>query len=538
MSVFKKLLEFEDATIDAAADDDPSCIDVLHAAIIEILNLYSGKYDEEFRAYLQFFVRDVWELLVKRSNVPKYDKVVTTGIKFLTTVSRSPDHTLFNDASALAQVCNSIVIPNIQLREGDKELFEDNAVEYIRLDMEGSDSGTRRRGAVELVKGLCLHYEAQVTEIFSGYVSKMLAPGSSWEDRDTALYIVTALGWKSGTASHGATETSSLINVVDFFNSQVLPELTTSANAPKALKAPIFTADLIKYAVTFRVQIPKASYGNLILLCVKLLDASEPVVKTYAAACIERLLTVKDVVAAETKVRVPRMTKEDMKPVLESLLPTIVGALQNSTRADEYVMRLILRFCSVAKEEMRPYIAQLLGSLVQVLEVVIKNPANPLFNHYLFEALSALIRFNADPGNVSAFESALNAPMQKVLIEDVTEFAPYVFQVMSQLMNVHTGALPATYTQLVDPILNPTMWERRGYVPSMVQFLEVYIRKDSASVLANNKMEPILGVFNKLVASKATDHLACACFVPYSKCSTRTRSRITSTPSLACSLCG
>ncbi len=527
MGVFQELLKFEDVTIDAAADDEPSCIDLMHAAIVEIFNLYAGKFDEEFRPFLQHFVKDVWELLVKRSSAAKYDKVVTTGIKFLTTLSKSPDHTIFSDSTALAQVCNSIVVPNIQLRDEDKELFEDNPVEYIRLDMEGSDSETRRRGAVELVKGLCQHFESQVTEIFSSHVSQMLAPTSSWENRDAALYIVTALGWKSGTAALGATETSSLINVVDFFNSQVLPELAKSANAPQQLTAPIFTADLIKYVVSFRVQIPKTSYGNIIQMCAKLLEAKEPVVKSYSALCIERLLQVKDVIPVSngqsngvaSKKRVPRMTKEDMAPVLETLLPVIVRALQSSQRADEYLMRLILRFCTVSQDNMRPYCPSLISALVQVLEVVIKNPANPLFNHYLFEALSALIRFNGDPTSIASFENALKAPLQTILVEDVTEFGPYVFQILSQMMNVHTGALPEVYVQYLPAILDPAMWEKRGYIPSMVLYLEIYIKKNSAAVIANNQMEPILGVFNKLVASKATDHLGvrllCTVFETY-----------------------
>lgn len=518
MEVLLKLLKFEDEAIDAAADDEPSCIDAMHAAIIEIFNLYSGKYEEEFRPYLQHFVTGVWELLIKRSNAQKYDKVVTTGIKFLTTVSRSSDHKIFEDSNVLFQVCNAIVIPNIQLREDDKELFEDNPVEYIRLDMEGSDSGTRRRGAVELVKGLCQHFESKVTEIFSSHVSKMLAPTSSWEDRDTALYIVTALGWKSGTSALGATETSSLINVVDFFNTQVLPELTKSAESPQALAAPIFTADLIKYVVSFRVQIPKTSYGNIIILASKLLDAREPVVKTYSAMCIERLLQVKDLVP-NSKTRLARLSKEDMKPILVSLLPVVGRSLQSSDRADEYLMRLILRFCTVSQDNMRPYIASLIDALVKVLQVIIKNPANPLFNHYLFETLSALLRFTGDMDTIASFENVLHVPLRSILVEDVSEFVPYVFQLLSQMMNIRTDALPDVYKNYVPAILDPVMWEKRGYIPSMVQYLEVYVRKNSAAVIANKQMEPFLGVFNKLVASKATDHLGvrllCAIFETY-----------------------
>lgn len=515
MTELLKILKFESARIDAYADDEPSCIDKVHAAILEVTNHYAVHYDEEFRPYLQQFLNVAWALLVKRSNAPKYDGVVTSGIKFLTAVSRSPDYKLFQDQVILGQICKSIVVPNMELREEDEELFEDNPAEYVRRDMEGSDTETRRRGAVELVKGLCKNFEPQVTEIFSAYVQEMLAPQSDWRKKDTALYIVTALGWKRGTAAGGATETSSLINVVDFFNSFVKPELNKCGDNPLGLQTPIFAADLIKFVISFRNQIPKEDCGNVILLCVKLLSAKEPVVRTYAAACIERILTVKDKVAKANgngtvgttpSVSVPRMTKEDLAPVLPSLLPAIISALRDNTRTNEYVMRLVLRFSSVVRDAMLPFLDTLLSTLVEILVAVTANPSNPLFNHYLFEAIAALIRFNGNGKTVILFESCLITPLCKILQDDVTEFGPYVFQVMAQLMSLHAGALPETYAGLMAPMLSPSMWDRRGYIPGMVQYINVYIRKNSAAVLSANQVQPILGVFQKLLASKATDH--------------------------------
>ena len=37
------------------------------------------------------------------------------AIKFLTTVARSVHHALFNDANVLKQICESIIIPNLQV---------------------------------------------------------------------------------------------------------------------------------------------------------------------------------------------------------------------------------------------------------------------------------------------------------------------------------------------------------------------------------------------------------------------------------------
>lgn len=518
MTELRKLLVYESPVIDAMNEDEPSPLSHVQASVLEITNLYATKYDEEFRPFLKQFLSDAWSLLVKRSNATKYDGVVTTGIKFLTSVSRSPDYHLFSSESSLSEICKQIVIPNIKLRDEDVELFEDNPVEYIRRDMEGSDTGTRRRGAVELVKGLCANFEQQVTNIFSGYVQEMLAPQAEWRMHDTAIYVVTALGWKSGTLAGGATETSSLINVVDFFNSFVMPQLNRSGENASNLETPIFTADLIKFVISFRNQIPKEGCGNVIMVCGKLLSAKEPVVRTYAAACIERILTVKDTVTqangtgananSPSHRTVPRMTKTDVIPVLPAFVPAVLKAFQDSTRADEYLMRLVLRFCAVAQDGMGPYLETLITSLKDMFVAVAANPANPLFNHYLLEAISALIRFNGNESTVSSLEGTLLGPMRDVLTADVTEFAPYVFQVMGQLMMVERGAspLPSLYGEVLGPVLSPSLWDRKGYIPGMVQFIECYTIKSKDAVVANNQLDQILGVVQRLLAWKSTDH--------------------------------
>lgn len=514
MSELRKLLVFESAAIDEMVPDEPGKLDDVHAAVMEITNLYATKFDEEFRPFLPQFIQDSWALLMRRGSSVKYDLVVTTGIKFLSSVSRSPDAHLFEAPNVLSEVCNRIVIPNIGLREEDMELFEDDPLQYVRRDLEGSDTGTRRRGAVELVKGLCMKYEKQVTEIFSSYVQGMLSPQVDWRKRDAAIYLVIALGWKSGTATHGATQTSSLINIGEFFRNFILPELRTAGKNASQLSSPIFTADLIKFVISFRNQTSKEGCAEVIVLCANLLSAQEAVVRTYAAACMERILTVKEKptpgaqngVATATRNLPYRFSKEEIAPLLSNLLPAVINTLKANDRPDEYLMRLVLRLCTTSRDRMGSFVESLLPTLVEIFVAATANPANPLFNHYLFETIAALIRFNATPSNVGSFDSALLDPLYNVLINDVTEFAPYVFQVMSQMMYVHTGELPTQYSNLMSPILNPTMWERRGYIPGMVQYIETYMQKCKDNVVANNQMSPILGVFQKLIASKASDH--------------------------------
>jgi hypothetical protein len=84
----------------------------------------------------------------------------------------------------------------------------------------------------------------------------------------------------------------------------------------------------------------------------------------------------------------------------------------------------------------------------------LQNPLNATFNHYLFESIAALIKVRdtasaagahcawsspqasvkASANAASAFEALLFAPLQTILVNDVTEFAPYAFQIFAQLL--------------------------------------------------------------------------------------------------------
>ena len=64
---------------------------------------------------------------------------MTTSVRFLTTVSTSVHHHLFAAPEVLDNVCRKIISPNVQLLQADEELFEENAFEYVRRDVEGSD---------------------------------------------------------------------------------------------------------------------------------------------------------------------------------------------------------------------------------------------------------------------------------------------------------------------------------------------------------------------------------------------------------------
>ena len=108
-----------------------------------------------------------------------------------------------------------------------------------------------------------------------------------------------------------------------------------------------------------------------------------------------------------------------------------------------------------------------------------------------------------------------------------------MFQIFAQLIELRPAPLPAMYMAIFPPLLAPLFWERHGNVPALVRLLRAYMAKAAAEIVAQGHLQvraapvivegyvaevlpgymgyqcgraqAVLGVFQKLVASKAHD---------------------------------
>ncbi|XP_039257797.1 exportin-2-like [Styela clava] len=505
MPQFHMLLTTDNKLLHTGDDEEAGYVELLKSQICDNVALYAQKYDEEFTKFLPQFVTAIWELLVNTGMQVKYDLLTSNAIGFLTSVSEKQQYkSLFEADGVLASICEKVVVPNMEFRTADEEQFEDNPEEYIRRDLEGSDVHTRRRASCDLVRGLTKHFEAPVTQIFSQYVATMLElhakdRANNWKSKDAAIYLVTSLAQKGSTSKHGTTKASELVNLQDFFDSHILTELA-SANISEF---PVLKSDSIKYIVTFRQQMGKERLMKALPLLVQHLPSTSIVVHTYAAHAIERFLTIK------AQGNVPLISKTEIQPLLENLLANLFQALRiPGSTENEYVMKAAMRTFSLAGELVCPYIPTIVNELCQKLLQSSKNPSKPHFNHYLFEALSICIKVSCqqDKSAVASFEQALFEMFTDILQRDVTEFIPYVFQIMSMLLEIREPPIPETYMALFPHLLNPDLWDRPGNIPPLVRLLQAYIEKGPDSIAASGKLSPLLGVFQKMIASKTNDH--------------------------------
>lgn len=136
----------------------------------------------------------------------------------------------------------------------------------------------------------------------------------------------------------------------------------------------------------------------------------------------------------------------------------------------------------------------------------------------------------ADASAVSSFEEVLFPVFQGILQQDIIEFMPYVFQMLSVLLEVRegTGPIPEPYWALFPCLLAPALWDRSGNVKPLIRLICAFIKQGSAQILALGKIvseiyrkfiaiflnlkflfffqNGVFGVFQKMIASKANDH--------------------------------
>jgi exportin-2 (importin alpha re-exporter) len=79
----------------------------------------------------------------------------------------------------------------------------------------------------------------------------------------------------------------------------------------------------------------------------------------------------------------------------------------------------------------------------------------------------------------------------------------YVFQILAQLLESSpTAGISENYKALLTPLLTPSLWDTRGNVPACTRLLAAVIPRCAEYMLSEKLLEPVLGIFQRLISSK------------------------------------
>lgn len=129
------------------------------------------------------------------------------------------------------------------------------------------------------------------------------------------------------------------------------------------------------------------------------------------------------------------------------------------------------------------------------------------------------------PTTLPAFEATLFGPFTIIIQQDIermpiifiqleryinefafSEYIPYVFQLLAQMLSLHKGDVPEQYRPLLPLLFTPASWQQKGSIPGLVKLLKVFLARDSVQMAAAGQVASVLAVVQqRLVPSKAND---------------------------------
>lgn len=152
-----------------------------------------------------------------------HPQLVSQALRFISTAIRSGYYkSLFSSRDVTSSLVQGVVVPNISLRQHDIEQFEDDPLEFIRLDLAlpsgggaggagggvggvGGEASTRRQAAADVLQALVgSGYRTETTEIVGTWIQTGLeAYGrdakENWTAKNSAVYLLSAIATEAST---------------------------------------------------------------------------------------------------------------------------------------------------------------------------------------------------------------------------------------------------------------------------------------------------------------------------------------------------
>lgn len=84
-----------------------------------------------------------------------------------------------------------------------------------------------------------------------------------------------------------------------------------------------------------------------------------------------------------------------------------------------------------------------------------------------------------------------------------------MFQILAQLLESSpSDSISENYQGLLGPLLTPALWDTRGNVPACARLLSAVIPKVPQAIVANDQVQQVLGIFQKLLSGKKSEAFA------------------------------
>lgn len=211
----------------------------------------------------------------------------------------------------------------------------------------------------------------------------------------------------------------------------------------------IYLLSVLKFIYCFKEVITYEDINVLFEFLEYMLYNEKVMVHNYSCLCINKMLSQK-VNSALLNVISDKVVNHILARLLFLLKYEVSQRILN-----EYVLTSILRIFIVFPNEANGYYLVVLLLLNDIVNAIVNDTYNPIFNHYMFELITVLVSLiykSQRIEHIQQVESAIITTFARILQNFIHDFIPYIFQILSiiidnsvVLQDIHVNILTNLY---------------------------------------------------------------------------------------------
>jgi len=480
--------------------------------VVRAFTFYNDHYETEYKAYIQPILGCVYGLLQGNATASfPYNELLMQCLKYLNSVVGQPWNRCLIE-NDLTSIILKIIVPNISLQEVDVDLLQTDEQDFVELVL-NANKDSRRKIVYSLIQTIVK--DEQLSKKFSMEISQCAEammnsynenPAQNWIKKDNAIALLLAVLNKGETQSSGCTIVNEHIFKDDGTGHYPdLGKVVTAYIAPELKRQNVsvgpevvLAIDAMQFCTIMRGKIPQNMILDIIKLLVPHLSNPNFIIHTCAAHTIGKFVTLQD--QKTYKQVVPSNVIDDM---FDGLVTKLFACFEHpESSLNDHVLKSICAVFTTSDKMIIKQAERILQTIIKIAERISANPSKPVFNHWLFESLGVFIRecVKKKPESVDVFENGLLPVLFGMLKKDTcrTEFFPYVFQIVDQMVRVR-GKVTKGYDNIIGDILSPEMWNTEGAKHALTNIIQTYIELDVDIFVRSNRVNAVLGVFQKLM---------------------------------------
>ena len=453
------------------------------AKTLKNINLYYSNYYEDIEKYAQDLCGSVWTLMCKSKTISdNYSKLMKELLDFFKSGFQMGKINNLK-IEQLNQIFEYIILPNLSLSSKEKEDFQENPVEFLKIEFEEYDMSSNKYFSINLLQIINNNFPDVNKMIISPKIIQLLNEYNSdksknWNKKLLAINLLFASCIKTFAQRFGVTELNpqSSFNDIDNLINEIFIKEFQDYKSPIIIQ--VYS---LKFLSTFRLQITdKNKLGQIILMLIDILNKCGEITQNACLLCLDLIINMKDLQTRKSST-IDIINNDN---IFNNLISSLLSFISKNTNI--FAMRCFFRALKLTQDQKLQSLAESINtSMDAILKLIIKNPQSDEFNFYFFETCALImkkfeiksINNTSDLSLIKNFQNTLQNDLNLILQNNITDILGYSFQLFAFYLYL-TNDNNEFYQNILNNILtNDKMWDinMKYLYPPSIDYIKVIL---------------------------------------------------------------